>query len=250
MRMCRPGSRPQPESTDPVFARRIVDGSVLRVSGGSRAVMIWTRSAVVWCSAVVVAGRLGGQRQWPRKLGGSAWRRSAAAVGGPSGGMRDAAQPSQRHLEGVCPRPAGGQVQPPAARGAGEPPGQHEEGPADGLGDGLLLADAQAERGGPAQQVVGQGGRQQPGRVGVELPGGQVRQPAARLEVADGQLADGVAAVVGVQPGGGAGPVGDEGVVAPGREQLLLVAQVADAADDQPVTSVGVSATCATPPGW
>jgi hypothetical protein len=66
-----------------------------------------------------------------------------------------------------------------------------------------------------------------------------VRQPGACLEVADGQLADGVAAVVGIRPGGGADTVGDERVIAPGREQLLLVVQVADAADDQPVASIG-----------
>jgi hypothetical protein len=52
----------EPESTDPVFARRIVDGSVLRVSGGSRAVMMWRLSAAAWCSMVVVAGRRGGYR--------------------------------------------------------------------------------------------------------------------------------------------------------------------------------------------
>jgi hypothetical protein len=53
------------------------------------------------------------------------------------------------------------------------------------------------------------------------------------------KLADGVAAMVGVQPGHGAGPVGDERVVAPGWEQLLLlIVQVTDPADDQPVTLV------------
>jgi hypothetical protein len=66
-----------------------------------------------------------------------------------------------------------------------------------------------------------------------------VGQPCARLQVADGQLTDGVAAVVSVQPGGGPRPVGDERVIAPGRKQLLLVAQVADSTDDEPVTLVG-----------
>jgi hypothetical protein len=126
-------------------------------------------------------------------------------------------------------------VQPPLTGGAGEPPGQRKQGPPQGLGDGLLAAVAEAEAGGPAQQVVGQGGSQQPGGVRGEAAGGQMRQAGARLEVADGQLADGMAAMVGVQPGAGADAVGDEGVVAPGREQLLLVIQVADAPDDQPV---------------
>ena len=49
-------------------------------------------------------------------------------------------------------------------------------------------------------------------------------QAGACLEVADRQLAHGVAAVVGVQPGGGADAVGDEGVIAPAREPLGLVA--------------------------
>jgi hypothetical protein len=63
-------------------------------------------------------------------------------------------------------------------------------------------------------------------------------QPGARLGVADGQVADGVAAVVGVQEGGGAGPIGDERVVAPGGEQLGLLALVADATHDQSVALV------------
>ena len=60
-------------------------------------------------------------------------------------------------------------------------------------------------------------------------------QPGAGLQVADGQLTHGVAAVVGVQEGGGAGPVGDERVVAPGGKQLGLLALVADATHEQPV---------------
>jgi hypothetical protein len=43
--------------------------------------------------------------------------------------------------------------------------------------------------------------------------------------------------VIGVQLDRGAGPVGYERVVAPGREELLLVVQVADAADDEPVAA-------------
>src|SRR5512132_4385610 len=153
--------------------------------------------------------------------------------------MRDAAQPGQRHGERVGPGPAGGQVQRPAPRGVGEPAGQGQQGATQGLGHGLLVTDAQAEGGGPADEVVGQGGGQQPGGVGGEPPGGQVGQAGARLEVADGQLADGVAAMIGVQPGGGADAVGDKRVVAPGGNQLLLVAQVADPTHDQPVASVG-----------
>jgi hypothetical protein len=98
-----------------------------------------------------------------------------------SGRVRDAAQPRQRHGERVGPRPAGGQVQRRPAGGAGEPAGQREQGPPQGLGDGLLVADAQAEGGDPADEVVGQGGGQQPRAVGGELPGGQLGQAGAAL---------------------------------------------------------------------
>ena len=45
-----------------------------------------------------------------------------------------------------------------------------------------------------------------------------VVEPGTLLGVADGELDDGVAAVIGVQLDRGAGPVGYERVVAPGRE--------------------------------
>jgi hypothetical protein len=69
---------------------------------------------------------------------------------------------------------------------------------------------------------------------GQEHPGGAVAQSGALLEVADGQLDGGVAAVVGVQFDGGAGPVGDERVVAPVGPQGRLGADQAGAAHDQP----------------
>ena len=47
-----------------------------------------------------------------------------------------------------------------------------------------------------------------------------------------------MAAVVGIQLDSGADAVGDERVVTPGREQLGLVAAVADPAHDQPVAAV------------
>src|SRR5512132_2401548 len=75
-------------------------------------------------------------------------------------------------LERVRPRPAGGQVQRPSPGGAGEPAGQGQQGAPQRLGDGLLLADAQAEDGGPAQQVVGQGSRH-PGSMALNWPDGR-----------------------------------------------------------------------------
>jgi len=101
-------------------------------------------------------------------------------------------------------------VQPPAPRGAGEPPGQVEQGSPQCLGHGLLVTDAEPDGGGPAQQVVGQGSSQQPGRVGVELAGGQMGQAGACLQVADRQLAYGVAAMVGVQLEHRSDAVGDK----------------------------------------
>ena len=76
-----------------------------------------------------------------------------------------------------------------------------------------------------------------------------MRQASAYLQVADGQLADGMAAVVGVQPGGGVDAVGHQPVVAPGWEQLLLVTQVADATHDQPVAPIGSLGDLRDPPG-
>jgi hypothetical protein len=77
-------------------------------------------------------------------------------------------------------------MQCPPPRAAGEPARKDQQGPPQGLGDGLLVSDAQAEGGGPAQQVVGQGGGQQPGGVGGESTRGQMLKAQAVLEVADG----------------------------------------------------------------
>ena len=63
-------------------------------------------------------------------------------------------------------------------------------------------------------------------------------QPHAVLEVADRELDHRVAAMILVQPDGGADPVGDKGVVAPVGEQLGLGAGQAGAAHDQPVTPI------------
>lgn len=79
----------------------------------------------------------------------------------------------------------------------------------------VVLGPTQPDGGDPAQQVVGQGGDQQPGGVGGELARGVMAQADAGLEVADAQLDDGVAAVILVEFDGGADPVGDQGVVAP-----------------------------------
>src|SRR5207344_3578280 len=115
-----------------------------------------------------------------------------------SGGVGDAAQPGQRQRKPPRPGPAGGQVQDQAAGGAGDAAGQGQQGAAQRLGHHQLLSCAQPDGGNPAQQVVGQGGRQQPGGVGGELARGAVPQPDPGFEVADAQLDRGVAAMVGV----------------------------------------------------
>jgi hypothetical protein len=103
---------------------------------------------------------------------------------------------------------------------------------------GMVLATTSSsrvpvpQRGDPAQQVVGQGGGQQPGGVGGKPARGAVGQPRAVLEVADSQLDHGVAAVVLVQLHGGARPVGHERVVVPDREQPALGLEVAHAGHD------------------
>ncbi len=61
---------------------------------------------------------------------------------------------------------------------------------------------------------------------GGELPGRQVGQPAVPLEVGDDLLDDGVPAVVDLDREELAGPVGDERLVAPVRDQRNLAVPV------------------------
>ena len=67
-----------------------------------------------------------------------------------------------------------------------------------------------AECGGPAGQVVGEDCALQPGRVGVEVAGGDVVESGAFFEVADGELDDGVLAVERIDGDGVVVEVGDE----------------------------------------
>ena len=70
----------------------------------------------------------------------------------------------------------------------------------------------------------------------------------AWFQIADGQYAYRVAAVIGVQGDGVTWPVGDEGVVAPVGPQGGLRADQLGAAHHQPLTPRMVSATWAIPP--
>ena len=107
-----------------------------------------------------------------------------------------------------------------AVRRAGEPSGDREEPPSEGLGGHHLLAQTDARR--PASQVVGHHLHRQPGSVGGEAPRGEMVQSDAVLEVSDGVLDLGVAAMVGFQFQGLPLPVGDAAVIAVAGEEGQL----------------------------
>ena len=132
----------------------------------------------------------------------------------------------------VFPGPALRQMQSQAAGRASEASGEGEEAPPEGLGGHQLLAQADAR--GPACQVVGHDLDGQPGGVGGEAARGEVVEPDAVLEVADGVLDLGVAAMVGLQFQGVAVPVRDKGVIAVvGQEGQLRAGCGLDPADDE-----------------
>ena len=140
----------------------------------------------------------------------------------PSGWEWNGTQPGQGVTEVGFPGPALGKMQSEAPGLAGEPSGEGEEPPPEGLGGYQLLTQTDAR--GPAGQVVGhhpvsstgQALYRQPGSVGGEAPRGEMVQPDAVLEVSDGILDLGVAAMVGLQFQGIPVPVGDEAVIAVG----------------------------------
>ena len=149
-----------------------------------------------------------------------------ARVGGDVGSVADgrrqagsgiARSRGEGAAELLLPRPAPGKMQGQPACRAGEPPGQGEEPPPEGLGGHYLLAQADSRR--PAGEVMRHHLGGQPGGVGGEAPRGEMVQPYAVLEVAYRVLDLGVAAVVGLQFQGLSVPVGDEAVIAVGGEE-------------------------------
>ena len=138
------------------------------------------------------------------------WRVSGGRA--PSGWEWNGSQSGQGAAELLLPGPALGKMQGDPACRAGEPSGQGEEPPPEGLGGHDPLTEADA--GGPAGQVVGHHLYRQPGAVGSEAARGEMVQPDAVLEVAYRILDLGVAAVVGLQFQGLSVPVGDEAVIA------------------------------------
>ena len=107
-----------------------------------------------------------------------------------------------------------------AACRAGEPSGEGEEPSPQGLGGHQLLVQTDARC--PAGEVMGhhpvsstgQALHRQPGGVGGETARREMVQPDTVLEVSDGILDLGVAAMVGLQFQGFPVPVGDEAVIA------------------------------------
>ena len=138
----------------------------------------------------------------------------------PSGRKRQGAQSSQCAAELGFPGPLLGQMQGEAACLAGEPSGQGEEPPPQGLGGHDLLTEPDARR--PAGQVVRQHLHRQPGTVGGETPRGEMVKADAVLEVAYRILDLGVAAMISLQFQGIPVPVGDEAVIAVGGEEGQL----------------------------
>ena len=135
----------------------------------------------------------------------------------PSGREWQGAQSGQGTIELGFPRPALWQMQCEAARRAGDPSGQGEEPPPEGLGGHHLLAQTDARC--PAGHVVGHHLYRQPGAVGGEAARGEMVQPHTVLEVSDRILDLGVAAMVGLQFEHLPVPVGDEAVIAVGGEE-------------------------------
>ena len=154
-------------------------------------------------------------------------------AGRPSGGEWNGSQPGQGATELGFPGPALWQMQGEAACRAGEPSGQGEEPPPEGLGGHDLLTQADAGR--PAGEVVGHHLYRQPSAVGGETAGRHVVQSDAVLEVAYGILDLGVATVVGLQFEHLPIAVGDEGVIAVyGEEGQLGTGRGLHPPDDEP----------------
>ena len=94
---------------------------------------------------------------------------------------------------------------------------------------------SQSDALGPAGQIVGHDLHRQPGSVGGEAPRGEMVEAHAVLEVPDGVLDLGVAAVVGLQFQGVPVAVSDEGVIAVvGKEGQLGAWGGSHPADDEP----------------
>ena len=199
-----------------------------RLAGGLQALLGAPMAACSGCDDRNV-GRNGGIGHSKRRsrtgmapVGGDVQLAGRRVSGGrkPSGWEGNGSQPGQGASELGFPGPAPGEMQSEAAHRAGEPSGQGEEPPSEGLGGCQSLAETDAGR--PAGRVVGHRLDRQPGGVGGEAPRGEMVEAHTVLEVADGILDLGVAAMVGLQFQGVSLPAGDEAVIAVGGEEGQL----------------------------
>ena len=150
-----------------------------------------------------------------------------------SGWKWNRSQPCQGAAELDFPRPMLGKMQSESACRAGEPSRQGEEPPPEGFGGHDPFA--QTDAGCPAGQVVRHRLDGQPGAVGREAPRGEMVQPDAVLEVSNGILDLGVAAMVSLQFEQLPVPVGDEAVIAvSGEEGQLGTGRGPHPPDDEP----------------
>ncbi len=134
-----------------------------------------------------------GDRPGASLRGGWVVRWTGQAPTARSGGKWKGSQSSEGATELDFPRPALGKMQSEAARRAGEPSGHREEAPPEGFGGYHLLAQTDAR--GPAGQVMGHHLAGQPSGVGGEAARGEMVEADAVLEVSDGILDLGVAAM-------------------------------------------------------
>ena len=168
------------------------------------------------CPSRTGLARVGGDVQ----LAG--WRVSGRRA--PSGWEWKGSQSRQGATELVFLGPTLGQMQSEAARRVGEPSGEGEEPPPQGLGGHHLLAQTDARR--PASQVMRHHLDGQLGGVGWEASRGEMVETDAVLEVANGILDLSVAAMVGLEIQGVAVSIGDEGVIAVVGKQRQLGASL------------------------
>ena len=159
-----------------------------------------------WRSAVAAAGEIGKPvcKRWHSWTGLA--RVCGTAIGLPGGRAghrrrrqvgRGMARSRARARLNWASQAALGKMQGEAARRAGEPSGQGEEPPPEGLGGHDLLTEADPRC--PAGEVMSYHLDRQPGGVGGEAARGKMVQSDAVLEVSDGILDLGVAAMVGLQ---------------------------------------------------
>ena len=158
---------------------------------------------------------------------GPAWRKSARPAGmiwrteqAQSGWQLQCPQSRQGAAELILPGPALGKMQGETACLAGDASREGEEASAQGLGGRHRLVQTDAR--GPASQIVSDDLYGQPGGVGGKVSRGVVVEAHTVLEIADGVLDLGVAAMVGLQFQGVALPVRDEGVIAVISEERQL----------------------------